>query len=101
MIVGHPRKPQAEFLHLNVQGCIDLAAEILTGFMDDYKRELKKSLKQLHITARAKTLEEYFLSEEGQILSFDYGNSIIEKCRRDVFKGRYRISNSGRICPIF
>ena len=62
--------------HLNDEGLILLEAAILEQAIHDYKVELR--------CGGGDSLEKWFLSEWGQMLSRGHGEEIIERCRREV-----------------
>lgn len=62
--------------HFNDEGLILLQAAILEQAIHDYKIELK--------CGGGHSLEKWFLSEWGQMMSRCHGEEIIERCKREV-----------------
>lgn len=62
--------------HFNDEGLILLQAAILEQATHDYKMELKRG--------GGHSLEKWFLSEWGQMLSRGHGDEIIERCKIEV-----------------
>ena len=91
------RRPLGDSSKLDTEGCLALASEILLSAMEAYKTELRLSLKNFTLTPESKTIEKFFLSEGGQLLSFDTGRQIIEKCRREVFGRDGIVFEDGKI----
>ena len=60
-------------------GYLDIAAAILTQAKDDYIYSLKH-----HHERSCANLERFFLSDWGQMLSFNHGEYIIEQCKKIV-----------------
>ena len=92
-----PRRPRGDSNKLDTDGCLALASEILLSAMEAYKTELRISLKSFVLTSEAREIEAFFLSEDGQLLSFDTGRQIIEKCRREVFGRDGIVFKDGKI----
>lgn len=69
--------------HFNDEGLILLQAAILEQAIYDYKIELRGGGGQ--------SLEKWFLSEWGQMLSRGHGEQIIERCKREVNYDKERI----------
>lgn len=92
-----PRRPRGDSSKLDTEGCLALASEILLNAMEAYKVELRLSLKNFTLTPEAKIIEKFFLSEGGQLLSFDTGQQIIEKCRQEVFGRDGIVLKDGKI----
>lgn len=62
-----------------LKGYEALAAAILQQAMKDYETAIRNN--NFH---KKLELERFFLSKFGQILSYDHGEVIIEKCRKRV-----------------
>lgn len=69
--------------HFNDEGLILLQGAILEQATHDYKIELK--------CGGGQSLEKWFLSEWGQMLSRGHGEQIIERCKREVNYDKERI----------
>lgn len=62
--------------HFNDEGLILLQAAILEQAIHDYKIELK--------SGGGHSLEKWFLSEWGQLISRGHGVEIIKRCKREI-----------------
>lgn len=67
-----------------MDGYIKLTEAIIKQAIKDYKAALVKSATQPREASTAKSLERFFLSKWGQCLSFDHGELIIERTKKEV-----------------
>lgn len=67
------------------KGAIMLAAAVVSLAISDYKGALLRA-DEKDYKVKAVTLEHWFLSEWGQLLTFDNGGEIIRKCKKEVEK---------------
>lgn len=70
-----------------IDGYERLRAEIVKSAVFDLKKAMRKSHKLGYVCDAQKTLEKWFLSKWGQILSGDNGEYIIEKCSKTYNTG--------------
>ena len=70
-----------------------LRTEIVWSAVKDYKKALKKSERDGAVCREQRTLERWFLSKWGQMLSGDNGEYIIEHCRQTY---KHRMSKYGK-----
>lgn len=59
-----------------------LRTEIVRSAVNDLKKAVRKSKREGAVCKEQRTMERWFLSEWGQMLSGDNGEYIIERCRK-------------------
>lgn len=71
---------------VDTNGCFELATAILLSAQNDYIEALKDYyiLKSERAKGKIISLENFFLSDYGQILSLGHGELLIEHCRKIV-----------------
>lgn len=82
------KKRKCRNIQINPEDGIENAVLLLARF--DYEDALLEQMENRdnkNANRKVRRLEKFFLSEWGQLLSFNCGELIIEKCRWNVLKG--------------
>ena len=68
-----------------MDGYINLCAAIVQLAIKDYRKALQGKERRTREGTSAKSLERFFRSKWGQTLTFEHGELIIERTKKEVF----------------